>query len=441
MDESYVNAAHLFRRVGFGALHEELEVFKHWPWEDLVDLALDTGRAPAPAALPDLSDGRGFYQKYVDMVHYWLDQARRPVDQAPVIEKMVLFWHGLLCTSMQKVYFHRSIMDQNQLFRTYGLGDYGTLLHKVSIGPAMIRYLDNNLNVAGKPNENFSRELMELFVTGIGHYSEQDVVESARAWTGHGVDHDTNVYRFDPGAHDWDNKTFMGRTGNYDGPDIINIMLDARRAAHARFMCHRLWSFFAYPVGLNDQVVSDIMSTYQPGLNIRDTLRAIFLHPQFRSEQAKTGLVRSPIEYVVGAMRHTSTNCAEARPEWFLPGMGQRPFYPPNVSGWRQNGYWISAAAAWSKLHMASHLRWVAYRRDDIVDTNEVIDYSPRTYKFTPEQSVSNAIWNYKLGSINDHSHQKLIEYVNAERASDHPWTERAGLLMLTLLLPEMQMA
>ncbi len=440
MDEASVNAAHLFRRAGFGALHEEVEHFKHWPWDDLVDLVLDTGRAPAPPPFPDLSDGRSYYGRWVDMVHYWLDLARRPVDQAPVVEKMVLFWHGLLCSGLDKLHNHRILMDQNHLFRTLGMGSYHTLLHNVSVGPAMIRYLDNDRNVAGNPNENFARELMELFVTGVGHYSEEDVRESARAWTGHGVDDDDN-YRFDGGAHDWNTKTFLGQTGNLDGPDIINILLGQRRQAHARFLCQRLWSFFAYPVGLDDQVVTDIMPAYSASLNITQALRALFLHPQFRSERARTGLVRSPVEYVVAAMRHTSTDCSVTHPEWFLAGMGQRPFFPPNVSGWRQNEFWISAAAGWSKIHLASHLRWLAYNRDDIADANEVVDWTPVTFKYTPEQSVDKAIWNFKLGAVSPTSRQKLIDYVRAERSSDHRWAERSGLLMLTLLLPELQMA
>lgn len=440
MDEASVNAAHLFRRAGFGGLLEEVDLFKHWPWVDLVDLVLDTSRAPGPAAQPDLSEGAGYYGRYVNMVHYWLDQARRPVDQAPIIEKMVLFWHGLLCSSLDKLHHHKLLLDQNNLFRSHGLGDYRTLLQAVSIGPAMIRYLDNDRNVAGRPNENFSRELMELFTTGVGHYTEDDVTESARAWTGHGVDDDDN-YRFDGGAHDWNAKTFMGRTGNFDGPDIINIILDERRTEHSRFLCHRLWSFFAYPCDPTDQVVTDIMATYSVGLNIRDTLRAIFLHPEFRSERARTGLIRSPIEYVVGAMRHSSTDCATAHPEWFLSGLGQQPFYPPNVSGWRQNEYWVSSSAAWAKFHLASHLRWTAFNRDDIADVGEVIDWSPITFKQTPAESVDKALWNFKLANVSAASRQKLIDFVADTRVSDHRWTERAGLLMLTLLLPEMQMA
>lgn len=440
MDEASVNAAHLFSRAGFGGLREEVELFKHWPWADLVELVLDTSRAPSLPAAPNLSTSRGYSERYVDIQNYWLDQARRPVDQAPIVEKMVLFWHGLLCSSLEKIHNHKVMFDQNQLFRIHGLGDYPTLVRHVSLDSAMIMYLDNDRNVAGKANENFSRELMELFMTGPDHYTEEDVRESARAWTGHGVDDDDN-YRFDPGAHDWNNKTFMGRTGNWDGPDILNIIFAERRDAHARFMCHRLWSFFAYPVAATDQVVSDIMATYLVSFNIRDTLRAIFLHSQFRSEAARTGLVRSPIEYVVAVMRHTSLSCAEAHPEWFLPGMGQRAFFPPNVSGWRQNDYWISASADWAKMHMVGDIRWKASNRDDIKDADDVIGWNPLTFKFTPAESVDKAIWNFKLPTVNAASRQQLIDYVTEVRTTDHRWMERPGLFFLILLLPEMQLA
>jgi uncharacterized protein (DUF1800 family) len=443
MDEPAVNVAHLFSRAGFGALAEEVNIYKHWPYEDVVDLVLDTNRAPTPPAHPNLSSSRGYHTRWVDMVHYWLDLARRPVDQAPVVEKMVLFWHGLLCSSMDKLYNHRQMMDQNHLFRTLGMGNYDTLLHAVSTDAALVRYLDNHINVAGSVNENFARELMELFTTGVGHYSEDDVRESARAWTGHGVDGDDHKgwYRFDPGAHDWDNKTFMGRTGNFDGPDIIDIIFAERRQAHARFMCHRLWSFFAYPVELDSYEVTDIMSAYLPSLNIRDTLRAIFLHPKFRTDKARHGLLRSPVEYVVAVMRHTSTDCATAHPEWYLGGLGQLPFYPPNVAGWGANKYWATDSAAWAKLHLASQMRWHAYNRNDILEANKVIDYSPLTFKHTAAESVDMALWNFKLPAVTSVNRQRLIDYVETERASDHRWTERAGLLMLTLLLPEFQLA
>ncbi len=440
MVAGYDDAAHLFRRAGFGALHEEVEVYRHWTWEALVDLVLDTSRAPAPPPFPDLSDGRSYYERWVDMIHYWLDLARRPVDQAPVVEKVTLFWSGVLCSGIDKVPVHQALMEQNHAFRTLGMGSYHTLLHTISVGPAMIRYLDNDRNKVGRPNENFARECMELFTTGVGHYSEADVTESARAWTGHGVDDDDN-YRFDADDHDWGTKTFMGQTGNWDGPDIINIILGQRREAHARFMCRKLWSFFAYPVGLNDPEVTDIMATYRVGLNVRDTIRAIFLHPQFRSERARWALVRSPVEWLVATMRLTSTTCDIARPEWAVSGLGQVPFKPPNVSGWRQNEYWVTSTAAWAKLNHASRLRYHAVKRNDIADASEITRYNPIVYRYSPDESVDQALWNFKTGPVDGANRQKIVDYVHSVRASNHRWSERYGTFLLTLLLPELQMA
>jgi uncharacterized protein (DUF1800 family) len=440
MDRKYWDAAHLFRRAGFGATHSEIMAHKDKSWSALVDMVMDTSRAPRLAPAPDLSPGRDWYDKYVDMTWYWLDRARRPVTQAPITEKMTLFWHGFLCSSLEKVNDHKMMFDQNQLFRTKGLGGYQRLLWETSIGPAMLRYLDNDRNSVGNVNENFARELMELFVTGVGHYTEADVRESARAWTGHGLT-DDGRYRFSSAVHDHGSKTFLGQRGNWDGDDIIRLLLTRRRDAHARFLCQRLWSFFAYPVRIGGSEVTDIARVYKQNLHIGATVRAIFLHPNFRTDRARHGLLRSPIEYVVACMRHTRTDCATVHPEWYLSEMGQRPFHPPNVSGWRQNEYWVSESAVWAKGQMASHLRWRLYDRGDITDVHKVIDWNPVTYKLSPTQSVDRALANMNLRLKTARSRQLLVDYVESERASDQAWGQRAGLLMLPLLTPEMQLA
>ncbi len=441
MTVSYWDVAHLFSRAGFGATDAEVMAHRNKSWPQLVDLVLDTSRAPALTRAPDLSPGRDWYAKWVDMVHYWLDRARRPVTQAPVQEKMTLFWHGLLCSGLEKVGDHRMMFEQNQLFRTRGLGNTRDVLWRASIGPAMLRYLDNDENVAGKLNENFSRELMELFTLGVGHYTESDVRESARAWTGHGVA-SNGTYRFSPALHDSGSKVFLGQRGDWKGQDIINLMLNRRRDEHARFMCRRLWSFFAYPVDLNDQVVTDIMAAYKPKLEIKPTLRAIFMHPSFRSPEARTGLVRSPIEYTVAVMRHTRLSCADTHPEWYLATMGQKPFDPPNVSGWRQNEYWVSESALWAKANMASDMRWRASDRSDLDDVGEVTAWNPtRTYKHTPQEAVDMALRNYGIRLRSQHSRDVLLDYVRSERSTKSSWGQRFGLLMLPLLTPEMQLA
>ncbi len=440
MNQVYADTAHLFRRAGFGGLHSEIEANKDRPWPELVDLVLDVGRAPASPPDPDFGEHRGFVDRWNDMVHYWINQASRPVDQAPIIEKMNLFWHGLLCSSVEKLADPQASFDQYKEFRSHGLGNYDNLLHRISKGPAMLRYLDNEQNVAGNPNENLARELMELFVTGVGHYSEEDVRQSARAWTGHGADR-FGPYQFRSDRHDWGTKSFMGETGAFDGPDIIDILFRRRRSVHARFMSMRLWSFFAFPVGLNDPVVADIMAAYQPSLDITAAVRAIFLHPQFRSERARTGLIRSPFEYTVAALRHTRVGPADARPEWYLPMMGQAPFHPPDVSGWGQNDYWITTSAAWAKIRLASRLRWHVFHRDDLTGVDEIVNRNPVRFSNTPDEAVDLTIDNYQIGPISPSSRRVLLDYIESERSNGRYSNERTGLLMLPLVLPEVQLA
>lgn len=426
---SYADVAHILSRAGFGGRHDEILALQHLDWPDLVDHVLDTsGAVPAHVGAPALDEADGFYPNFVDMVWFWLERCR--TSPAPLVEKMVLFWHGHLCTSMEKVFQRRWVFDQHQLFRTHGLGNFEDLVQQVSIGPAMLAYLDNDRNVAGRPNDNFARELMELFTLGVGNYSEADVVESARAWTGHSVT-DDGTYVFIPEAHDWETKTFFGSSRNWDGPSIIDHIINGpKQDVVARFIATKLWSFLAYP-DPEPQVVNDLAHPFtQSGMEIRTLLRAIFLHPRFRSVQARQGLVRSPIEYVVAAMRVTGLACTEAHPEWTLGPMGQKPFHPPNVAGWKQNHYWITASALWAKASFASTVRWKLYKKGELADSNNL----------PAEQAADAALTRFGIVTPSAATRSALVDYVVAERAETR-WAERAGLLMLPLLTPEFQMA
>ena len=390
---------------------------------------LDTSGAVAPSVgAPVLSEHNGSYQNYIDMVWFWLDRCR--TTPAPIVEKMVLFWHGHLCTSMDKVHERRWMFDQNQLFRTHGLGNFEDLLQRVAVQPAMLAYLDNDRNVAGRPNDNFARELMELFTLGVGNYSEDDVVESARAWTGHTIN-DHGAYAFVGEAHDWGNKTFFGDTRAWDGPNIIDHIVNGpKKGTVARFIAAKLWSFLAYP-DPEPAVIDDVAGAFAAsGMEITPLLRAIFLHPQFRSLRARQGLIRSPIEYVVAAMRASGLSCADARPEWTLASMGQKPFYPPNVAGWKQNLYWVNASAVWAKARFASTIRWKLYKQDEILDSNDL----------PAAQAVDQALTRFGIMFPSAATRNALIDYVEAER-QETSWAERAGLLFLPLLTPELQVA
>lgn len=430
--------AHLLRRSGFAALPADIATLSALDWNAAVEAVLDTSSAPPiDQNVPNLDPNRGGYAKFTDMVHFWLDRAA--FSPAPIVEKMVLFWHGHFCTSLDKTFDHRALFEQNQLFRSAGMGSFLSLTHQVSLQPAMISYLDNDRNVVGSPNENFARELMELFTLGVNQYTEQDVVESARAWTGHGLD-DDDRYFFDISEHDTGSKTFFGQTGNFRGPDIINLIFSQKGGRVAEFMAEKLWSFFAYP-DPSASVVSDIAGALAAAWDVTDALRAIFLHAEFRSTRAKQGLVRSPIEFAVAAMKHTGLTCADTNPQWSLNGMGQTPFRPPNVAGWKQNEYWISSSAVWSKSSFASGLRWRQYQAGVLDHIDDRYEDGPNRgqYVISPAASVQAALDHYGVGDASPATRTALEQFVTAERATSR-WAERAGLLFLVPLTPDFQM-
>lgn len=439
MSDYLADVAHLFRRSGFGALSDELAQYESWAWSDLVDLVLDTSRAPTTPTVPAeaLDAGTENHLRAAAFLHYWLDMASRPVDQAPVVEKVTLFLSGLLPTSLVRTHDVGGAIALNQLFRSRGMDDYRDVLREAVINTAMLRYLDNVYNRVGVINENFARELLELFTLGPGVYDQQDVTEAARAWTGHGLDAAQAGYLFDAGRHDYGSKTFLGVTGALDGPDVIDIIFDQRRDDHARFMCHKLWEFFAYPVEPHQAEVSDIMAAYSAGLRIGDAIRAIFLHPRFRSAAARWALVRSPIEYLVAVMRHTDTDCSVLHPEWWCGGMGQHPFYPPNVNGWGHNEYWLTSSAGLVRLTMVNYLHAEIAQRGDLADVYPGGASSGRT----SSEVVDSALANYRIAPVSATSRQSLVDYVERVRASAYGWSERTGLLHLPLLLPELVLA
>lgn len=435
MPSTYAEIAHLLRRAGFGGLRPEIEALTEMEWADAVDHVLDTSaNPPATQGIPNLDKNQtSWSERYNGMSHFWLDRARTV--PAPIQEKMVLFWNGHLVSAMSKVNEHSMLFEQQQLFRTEGMGNVVNLMQKMALQPAMIEYLDNDRNVKGSPNENFARELMELFTLGQGHYTEDDVQASARAWTGHGLtryqENVVKTYQFWPDRHDNDPKTFMGTTRNWDGPDIIDHIYNGpTRTAAARFMATKLWSFFSYPRP-EEAIVSALASEFlAANFNITALLRAIFMRPEFRSQKAIDGLVRSPVEFVVAAMRHTGYACAEAQPQWYVDAMGQKLFDPPNVSGWRQNEYWISSAAMWAKARFADRIRWTAY------NDGAFADYET----FTIEASVARALETFGIPEVSPATETALVNFVTTERASER-WAEQAGLLFLPMLTPEFQMA
>jgi uncharacterized protein (DUF1800 family) len=239
-----------------------------------------------------VAQARSLAQEGRALSQWWLQ--RMVAASGPLPEKLALLWHGHFATSLQKVRYPKLMYDQNQLFRSMGAGSFSALTQAVAKDPAMLVWLDASTDKKSHPNENFSRELMELFTLGIGNYSEEDVRQAARCFTGWVFDRQSGTYALQQRQHDDGIKTVLGQTGDLGGEDVIDIVTQS--PVGARYIVSRLWSHLAYPVKPADPVVSDLATAYASNLDIGGLLRTTFLHPQFTSVTAMTGLVKQPIE-------------------------------------------------------------------------------------------------------------------------------------------------
>ena len=223
----------------------------------------------------------------------------------------------------------------------------------------------------------------------------------------------------------------MGVTANWDGPEILNhILLGPKQRDAARFISAKMWSFFAYPDPEPAIVEALASAMINGGMRADAVLRAIFNRPEFRSEKARTGLVRSPIEFTVAALRHSNLTSSDIDPQWYVGEMGQSMYDPPNVSGWRQNGYWISSSAMWAKARFASNLRWRAYDNEFLADSPEL----------PTATSVDRALDAFGVFAASASTTASLTDFVTTERSTSR-WAESSGLIFLSLLTPEFQLA
>ncbi|HEY5455526.1 MAG TPA: DUF1800 domain-containing protein [Acidothermaceae bacterium] len=366
--------AHLYRRAGFGATPAELDAAVTAGYAATVAAlvrppsASDQGvlatpppqlTVAPPPAVKDSAAQRKAYQAQVSsegraLGLWWLD--RMVMATNPFPEKLTFFWHGHFATAMSKVRSAALMLRQNELLRTGGLGAFDALDLAIARDPAMMIWLDENQNIAGRPNENFARENMELFTLGYGNYSEDDVREAARCYTGWRYNHASDAFVEVAAKHDNGVKTVLGHTGNFDGGDLIKILTHTD-ASH-RWISTRVWCRFAKTI-TTDPVVNTLMTTYAPQLNIGALMSATFTSPLFL--QTKGELVKQPVEYVVGALRALKLRAGNDIYLGYLQSLGQVPFEPPNVGGWPFDDGWLTTAASYTRMKFA---RYVASHGD-----------------------------------------------------------------------------
>jgi uncharacterized protein (DUF1800 family) len=356
----YDDARHLLARTGLGPTDAEVRAYAALTREAAVSRLLQDTQTvavtPPPASATGASalrpprgesaseaERKAFVQlqrrEGLELRAWWLQEMT--ATPSPLTERMTLFWHNHFVSGQPKVRISRLMYRQNVTLRANALGNFGILLHAIAKDPAMLVYLDSVRNRKGAPNENFAREVMELFTLGEGNYAEQDVKEAARAFTGWSLDREGGQYVFRPFLHDNGTKTVLGKSGRFDGDAVLDILL--ARPETAQHVTAKLWREFV-ATDVDPVEVRRIAARFRESkYDIRVALREILTCEAFYATENRGTLVKSPVELVVGTLRSF-----DLRPDQALPfaiaaaGMGQNLFSPPNVKGWPGGETWIN---------------------------------------------------------------------------------------------------
>ncbi len=444
---------HLYRRAGFGIDLPTAQAKTAQSLASVVDELLDD---VVDVTRPSfLDDDIGDWEKEYGLRAWWYD--RMATAAKPLQEKMTLFWHGHFCSENAKVADMRLMWDQNNLFRTNCMGNFRQLVHDMSLQPAMLIYLDNAPNDKEAPNENFARELMELFTVGVNQYTQADIIAAARAWTGHNLDYDVDPheYIFRPERHDYGNKTFMGQVRAWDGPEIIDFLLQestTKKTTAAKFMARKLWTFFAYPSpaqNIVDDLAQILLTT---DWNVKETLRALFVRPEFYSTTCRRGLVRPPVDWIVAILKATGLPMTEPPGDlphfnlWGSEEMGQELFEPPNVAGWKNNAYWLGTTQYWARASWIWHYLWMLHEAGflqvevmDVLDNTGLGDARYAT-------AVDNALRAFGIYWPSDNTRYRLTHWIKRQYEAppaDGEWDHFAWIFLtqLVVLSPEFMLA
>lgn len=291
----------------------------------------------------------------------WMDEMIN--SQAQFREKMSLFWHGHFACRVINIYFQQQILD---ILRSNAFGKFGDLLREVSKSPAMLQFLNNQQNKKQHPNENFAREVMELFTMGRGNYTENDVKEAAKAFTGWGFDL-KGEFVFRPFQHDNGLKTFLGRTGNFDGDDIIDILLEQKQTA--LYITKKIYRYFVNEK-IDDGNITWLSNRfYQNNYDIKKLMEDIFTGEWFYEEKNIGTKIKSPVELIAGIRRLLPLTLQNENVQLlFQRALGQILFYPPNVAGWPGAKNWIDSSTLMLRLRMPQ-----------IITANEAISIRPKS--------------------------------------------------------------
>ena len=442
MDNDIGLIAHLMRRAGFGANREQIGMHANAGYQNTVEALLNPGEE-------DRMDDhliRRFHPELSGMMgpnapgQNWL--YRMATTSAPLREKMALFWHGIFATGYAKVIHGKALSDQTRMFRTFGMGSFKDLLIQLSKDPAMIIWLDNQDNHNGAINENFGRELLELFTMGVGNYTERDIKECARAFTGWTIanreymelrsqrDSDWPYgriawhFKYHPEDHDDGEKEFLGQRGRFNGEDIIHII--CQQEATARFISRHLYSFFVsdeppipewrYTPPTNPEAIDELTRVYfDSNYDISAMLRALFNSSYFQSQDSWYSKVKSPVELVAGVLRLTGEFNRPRREiidRYFQASyMGQFLNNPPSVEGWHQGTDWLDTGTLVERVNFASQQIGDS-TKPGIQAMIERIASTPNNVA-SPENLISVCLEEMGVISVEEDTMKVLIDFVS----------------------------
>jgi uncharacterized protein (DUF1800 family) len=427
-------AERLLHRAGFGPRRGEAERLAKLGLRGAVDSLLDPGAEKLIGPTPHDEKGRPLApaDAWGHDHTWWLDRMVRT--SRPLVERMTLVWHDWFATSNDGVGSQRLMLRQNELFRSHALGSFEQLLVAVTKDPAMLLWLNGTDNSKDAPNENYAREMMELFTLGAdrGAYSERDVREQARSLTGWRNDWkpgvgDTN-FRYDPREHDPGVKRVFRTTGRYDWRAACRLCV--AHPLHASFFVRKLWSYFV-PLAPDAATQTALEQVYRQGTQVRPVLRAILMHPMLYDGPRMT---KPPVVHIASLMRRIGAPITTTAWAWIGSLSGQQLFYPPNVAGW-DDTRWLDTATfrgRWIGVQQLLHGRTLDPAKSDVADAPTVL---ARALRFWDEPALSEATHTALLRF----AHTALADAREPWKKKQYPALVENALRHLIAVSPDMQ--
>ena len=501
-------AAHLLNRAGFGGSPADIKSFHALGRTKAVDSLLNPGEPVDAIAPPEWSQPekalemfqahreatREAVEKAKSMPTFEGSQVRRAVlkkyqrlrndlgreaeewwmgkilaTQAPLREKMTLFWHDHFATSFQKVKQPAMLVRQNEMFREHAFGDFKALTHGVAKDPAMMLYLDSQNSKKGSPNENFAREVMELFTLGEGNYTEDDIREAAKAFTGYRIDRTSGTMIFQKRQWDESSKTVFGKNGELTGEDVIELIFQQKAAAS--YVPSKLWEYFVSEDPPKAAVDSLAASFKTADFNVAPLLREIFLSKEFYSERVMRNQIKPPVQFLVQMLKQLEiTQPPAGFPLQGQRELGQQLFSPPNVAGWDWGKAWINTNTLLTRYNLAGYLtkgaeasapedrkegddmmmadggaQNVGMRKGMRVSRNwQGPNYKklvPTELREKPADVVDSLIFRFFQGTLPDKARGSFVEYATAKQGVIFTDKEVAELAHLILSTPYYQLS